>query len=324
MSIFNYTHKISNPRYKLAPCLDSFLIRCRSQSLSSGTIRFYEIKLSKFVSFSLSHGISKVQDITPDTLREYLLFLQDSGHNDGGRHAHFRAIRTFLYWFENEHEPLDWRNPIAKVKAPKVIQKQLDPVPIEDIKELVGICKNTGFTDIRDRAIILFLLDTGVRASELLSLNIEGVDLSTGHCEIRKGKGGKFRKVIIGETTVFSTSIYLEHRQDQNPALFVTHPRNGSHRMEYDGLRSMIKRRSSQAGIDPPSLHSFRRAFALSMIRNGVDLYTLQKLMGHASIDTLKHYLKYTTEDIQRAHKKFGPVDHGLAKSETRLGEKDA
>ena len=315
MPTLNYTHSISKPQIQIASSLNSFQIRCRSQNLSSGTIRFYEIKLSKFVSFVKSIGISEVLDITPTTIREYLLFLQDSGHNGGGRHAHFRAIRTFLYWYENEYEPEDWKNPITKVKAPKVIQEPLDPISLYDIQCLIGICNKTIFTDLRDRAIIFILLDTGVRANELLSLNIEDINLSTGHIQIKNGKGGKYRTVIIGQTSAKSLSTYLDSRCDNNRVLFVTQPQSGSTRLTYFGLRSMIKRRSLLAGINTPTLHSFRRAFALSMLRSGIDLYTLQKLMGHASIDTLKHYLKQTTEDIRRAHERYGPVDNVLSVS---------
>ena len=72
----------------------------------------------------------------------------------------------------------------------------------------------------------------------------------------------------------------------------------------------MIVRRSKTASIQPPTLHDFRRAFAISMLREGVDIYTLAKLMGHSTIDVLKYYLKQTTEDIAKAHRLHGPVDN--------------
>jgi integrase/recombinase XerD len=71
----------------------------------------------------------------------------------------------------------------------------------------------------------------------------------------------------------------------------------------------MINRRSKLADIEAPSIHDFRRAFALAMLRSGVDIFTLAKLMGHSSIDVLKHYLKQTTEDTSLAHRRHGPVD---------------
>jgi len=76
----------------------------------------------------------------------------------------------------------------------------------------------------------------------------------------------------------------------------------------------MVRRRARTADIDSPHLHAFRRAFAISMLRKGVDIFTLAKLMSHESIDVLKYYLKQTTEDIELAHKRFGPVDNWTGK----------
>ena len=101
---------------------------------------------------------------------------------------------------------------------------------------------------------------------------------------------------------------YLRLRRDKKPALWVT--RNGE-RLTYWGLRQIIRRRSFQAGVDTPSIHSFRRAFAVNMLRAGVDIFSLQKLMGHADLQVLRRYLALTTEDIARAHRIGSPVDRG-------------
>ena len=74
----------------------------------------------------------------------------------------------------------------------------------------------------------------------------------------------------------------------------------------------MVRRRSRQADIDPPTLHDFRRAFVIELFREGVDIFTLAKLMGHSTIDVLKHYLKQTTEDTAAAHRRHGPVDNAV------------
>jgi hypothetical protein len=97
---------------------------------------------------------------------------------------------------------------------------------------------------------------------------------------------------------------------DDSPALWVTHPRFGSERLSYDGLRGIIHRRSSDAVEEEPSLHDFRRAFALAMLRNGTDVYTLAKLMGHEGITVLQRYFKQTYQEIEAAHRRAGPVDN--------------
>jgi site-specific recombinase XerD len=99
----------------------------------------------------------------------------------------------------------------------------------------------------------------------------------------------------------------MRHRSDNHPALWVT---DDSERLEYNGLRGILVRRAKQAGIKAPTLHSFRRAFAINMLRAGVDVFSLQKLMGHADLQVLRRYLAQTTEDIAQAHRVGSPVDN--------------
>ena len=289
--------------------LEGFLIDRKAQGVSEGTLHFYEVKFKSFIRYCEIEHIKYVKQITPAGIREYILWLEAAGHNPGGRHAHYRAIRAFLYWYEDEVEPIDWKNPIKKVKAPIKPEDALEPVSIETINKLIDTCNGGSFTDLRDKAILLSLLDTGARAGEFLEINLDDLNQIMGDILIRAGKGGKPRTVFIGKHTRNSVRKYLKIRTDNSPALWTTNPNHGSLRLTYWGLRSMVNRRSNQVSVNPPSLHDFRRAFALAMLRNGVDIFTLAKLMGHTTIDVLKHYLKQTTEDSSLAHRRHGPVD---------------
>ena len=91
----------------------------------------------------------------------------------------------------------------------------------------------------------------------------------------------------------------------------MTHPWAASERLSYDGLRDILKRRAQEAGLEVPSCHDFWRAFALAMLRNGTDIFTLEKLMGHEGITVLQRYLKQTNLDTEEAHYRAGPVDNG-------------
>ena len=290
--------------------LNAFIVCRRSQGVSEGTIHFYNVKFKSFTSFCDSKLISNVSQITTHLLREYLLHLEDAGHNPGGRHAHYRAIRSFLYWYEDEIEPENWKNPIKKVKAPFKPDEPLEPVSIETIQKLLDTCSNESLTDVRDKAILLSLLDTGARANEFLAVDLNDINQVMGDILIRSGKGGKPRRVFVGKKSRKHISRYLGFRKDNSPALWITNPTHGSDRLSYWGLRSMIIRRSNTAGVAAPSIHDFRRAFAIEMLRKGVDIYTLAKLMGHSMIDVLKCYLKQSTEDLAIAHSQNGPVDN--------------
>ena len=289
--------------------IDSFLVDRKAQGLSIETVQFYKKKLNYFAKFCESQAVTQVGQLTPDLLRRYLLGLSD-GHNPGGVHACFRTLRTLLLWVAQEEiMPLDWRNPIHKVKAPKLPNELLEPITLEDVNALVATCKYS-FSGTRDKAMVLGLLDTGARAQEFLNLNLEDVEMATGAVVIRQGKGRKPRMVFLGRKTLRAIRAYFRFRRDTISALWVS---VHGERMTYTALRGLLRRRAQLAGLkEIPTPHDFRRAFALVMLRNGVDVFSLQKLMGHADLQVLRRYLAQTDQDVQTAHMRGSPVDHNL------------
>jgi integrase/recombinase XerC/integrase/recombinase XerD len=249
--------------------------------------------------------VSEIEQIAPDVIRAYLLELEARGANPGGRHAKSRALRAFLTWYQAEAEPDGWTNPITKVKPPKVEVEPIEGISPEDVKRLLAACPDT-FTGIRDRAILLCLLDTGARMREFLALDLADVDTIAGNVVIRKGKNRRPRIVFIGKRTRRALRAYLRLRTDSSPALWVT---SAGDRLAPRSLQSMLERRAAQAGTDAPSPHDFRRACALAMIRAGVDVFTLQRLMGHSDLSVLRVYLAQDANDLERAFEKASPSD---------------
>jgi len=286
--------------------VESFLVDCKARGSSSGTFEFYRKKLRLFTDYCERQVIIRVTQITPYDIRLYLLHLEEKGHNHGGIHAAYRSLRAFLYWWEEEIEPEGWKNPIRKVNAPRVPNKTLEPVELNVVSKMIERCESKTFYGERDKAIILCLLDSGARANEFLMINITDINLFTGNVLIRYGKGEKQRTVFFGRKSRRTVRKYLKLRLDDNDALWVT--RSGD-RLTYWGLRQIIVRRASNAHVTRPSIHSFRRAFALNMLRAGVDVYSLQALMGHSDLQVLKRYLKQTDIDLQNAHALGSPVD---------------
>jgi site-specific recombinase XerD len=171
---------------------------------------------------------------------------------------------------------------------------------------MMEACKGSGFTDVRDRAILFALLDTGARATEFCMIDLDDLDLTTGAILIRQGKGRKPRMVYLVQKSRRAIRAYLRMRHDNDPALWVT---DEGGRLTYWGLRGIINRRAKLARVKPPTAHDFRRAFALNMLRAGVDVFTIRRLMGHASDAVLRRYLALTDQDTRAAHAKGSPVD---------------
>lgn len=289
--------------------VESFLIDRKSQGLSPETIELYTKKLQYFIRYCERQSLTQISQITSDFIRRYLLELSET-HNPGGVHACFRPLRTMLYWIEEEEiMPDGWKNPIRRVKAPKLPTDLIAPIQIEEINLLLKTCQ-ANYSGARDKAMMLGLLDTGARAKEFLNINLEDMDLSTGAVMIRQGKGRKPRMVFLGRKSIRVIRKYLCYRKDNHPALWVSMQ---GERMTYSALRCFLRRRAEKIGLKGiPTPHDFRRAFALIMLRNGVDIFALQKLMGHSDLQILRRYLAQTNQDIHNAHMRGSPVDGSL------------
>ena len=289
--------------------IESFLIDRRSQGLSPDTIEFYTKKLQYFQKYCERQALTQISQLTSDFIRKYLLELSET-HNPGGMHACFRPLRTMLYWIEEEEiMPTGWKNPIRRVKAPKLPTDPIEPVQIEEIHQLLKTCQSN-YAGARDKAMMLGLLDTGARAKEFLNINLEDVDMATGAVMIRQGKGRKPRMVFLGRKTIRAIRGYLRYRHDNYAALWVS---IRGERMTYAALRCLLRRRAEKIRMKSiPTPHDFRRAFALVMLRNGVDIFALQKLMGHSDLQILRRYLAQTDQDIHTAHMRGSPVDSNL------------
>lgn len=275
--------------------IDAFLTDRKAQNLSKHTLRFYKNSLKIFTDYCESQSVKNMNQITPNFLREFILFLDEKGHNSGGINVFFRSIKAFLNWYESEVD--DFNNPIYKVKSPKVIQEPITGISKDEFEALLVACKQTkGFLGVRDYSIISVLMDTGVRAEELCNIELEDVNLPDGSIQIKQGKGRKPRFVFIGKSTRKQIRKYLKLRGKDGTYLFTNRSRE---RLVYSALRQIVRRLCTKAGIKDIGLHNFRRGFTLECLRNGMDLLTISRLLGHTNLTLLARYAKQTTVDLK-------------------------
>lgn len=274
--------------------LKNFIQAKRTENISKNTIKFYEFTLKRFGDYTDSVSIKSIRQITPSSIREYLLFLEQEKLNSGGIHAHFRALRTFMLWYWNEIEP-DYPNPIKKVKAPKLIQEIIQGVSPEQFNLLLSAC-NTN----RDKLVLYLLMDTGIRGSELCDIQIKDINLIQSSILIRMGKGRKSRYVFIGQKTRKQIRKYMSERDTES--LYLLLSRNNE-RFVFSTLRELLKRLGKIAGITGVTAHDFRRAFCLAQLNAGCDLLSLSRLMGDTSLALLNRYANQSAIDIQRKYK---------------------
>lgn len=282
---------------------EEFLTDCSARRLTNHTLRGYKGKLSLFFRWCGEHGIYQLNQISHRDIRQYLINMQEKGASSAYQYGLAKDIRAFLnYCVRDEFLEV---SPFKKVRMPRLEKKVPQALSNMQINKILQSA-----TTERDKAIILFLFDTGVRASELCGIDIADVDLELGEILIRQGKGQKQRFAYIGKRAQAQLERYLTTERSLHKTkepLFLRE--RAPDRLTYHGLKQLLRRLKDTTGINCHA-HSFRRTFAINCLRNGMDIYMLAKLMGHTDIIVLRAYLQITEDDLRAAHRQFGPVDH--------------
>ncbi len=277
-----------------------FILDCKSRRFTRKTLQFYEGRLSLFLRW---HGEDKpLNELTSTDIKKYFISLQERDLSSAYVHSFGRAIRTFCNYCVRDE--LIEKSPFARVKMPQLEKKILPALTSEEVDTILDACINQ-----RDKVIVLLLLDSGLRASEAVKLNVADIDMRTGSVTVHQGKQQKDRTTFIGATTRKAIKLYLMDRNgpETHEPLFVSE--TSGERLTYFGLAQIIKRLRTDAGVHF-SAHTLRRTFAINCLRGGMDIFVLAKLMGHADITVLKQYLDLVKDDLQNAHAKYGPVDN--------------
>lgn len=284
--------------------LEAFLLDGQSRNLSLRTLKYYREQLVWFFEYLPEVTSDSLAQITPHTIRSYLVHLEGKGWSPASRHAAARAIRAFMNYCVND----GWleRSPMDRVRMPRVAANTLPAFDAQQVKELVD-CASTQ----RDKAIILCLLDSGCRASEFLAWDVGDINIRTGTVRVVKTKNRRRRTAYLGRHAR-KELLKLYGTQSIEPDKPVWRSMNTQARLGIAGLQIMLRKLGEQAGVLPCSPHRFRRTFALWSLRNGMDIFTLQRLMGHSDISVLSRYLALVEDDLERSHERFGAVDNFL------------
>lgn len=291
---------------KLTWEIEEFLLDRSARNFTKSTLDWYRRCLEKWAEFCAAHQIESTVDVTASHIRRYLVDLGEQ-HSRGGVVTLFTGLRAFLNWYKAEYAPAQW-NPLDRIKAPKRPKERIEPISLEAFQQLVAQTETRTFSGDRDRALLHLLLDTGIRHQEATDLVVGDIDLQSGQVLIRQGKGQKSRVVYLGAKTRRLLLIYFRHRKEMTPdsPLWISQQGNS---LSKDGLRQVVRRLAQRAGIPEPGMHAFRRAFAVNSLRNGMDLISLQRLMGHANLETIHRYLAQVDDDLRQAHYDYGIVD---------------
>ncbi len=217
------------------------------------------------------------------------------------------AVRSFFGWCLREG--LIDKRPDANLKKPEAQSPEIKPFNREEVQALLKVASRTRHK-FRDVAILLVLLDTGLRATELTRLLVKDVDLKSGEVAVipyNSGRKSHPRHVYLSVASKKAVWRYLAERSDDNPNsnLFLA---NEGRAMDRNSLHLMLNRIAKVAKVRGANPHKFRHTFACEYIRNGGDAFTLQRLLGHSTLEMVRRYLALVQGDIATAHRSASPV----------------
>ena len=269
-----------------------YLLEC-SITLTPEAMRWYRQKLDTFCAWA------KDAPLTTPTINRFLTHLQRTPSVATGAplssytvHGYAQVVKSFVRWAEEN----DLIAKAPRVTMPKVEEKVIEVFSEAQIRQMLQAThqEETPALGHRDRAVLLFLLDTGVRAQEACSLPLVDLHVEGGWAKVL-GKGRREREVSFGQATRVQLLRYLRrYRRGDVPQVFTG---KRGEPLSPSGLDQMIERVSDWAGIEGVrcSAHTFRHTFAVNFLARGGDLYALSRLLGHSSVKTTEIYLRATT-----------------------------
>ncbi len=315
-------------RRELRTAVTAWLSDGKAQGWSQATILDRQSTMDRFC-WWLEHVAQAellLVSLDPDRIRQFLTYVREP--NPTGRfgsnrarakeearpatvNAYFRILRAFSNWCLAEGYFRE--TPLKNVKAPKIPTDQIKPLNREQVQAMIDAARRSQ-APTRNAAILLLLVDSGMRASEILGLVIGSVDRGSGELTVR-GKGNKKRQVYLGANARRALWRYLDTErpdaQSDEPLFIGVGGHQPGTGMTHTGLYEVVRNAGELAGLQGVrcSPHSLRHSFAVNFLRGGGNLFELQQLMGHTDLTVLRRYVALSESDLAQAHRQASPAD---------------
>jgi site-specific recombinase XerD len=312
----------------LKSLVNGFVLTKQTEGKSHRTVEFYSENLKRFLWYASRQWWSDdIRMLTEWHVREFLGYVANErcrwGVEGNGSetcrvrashatvHHYFVVLANFFNWLVREGFVSE--SPMARVRVARPKSRVVKPYTQEEIRRMIAVCDcdyehNARFLGSRNKAIILVLLDSGVRLSELIGIRLEDVNTSNGNIRVM-GKGSKERVVRIGKVAQKAVWRYLMHRPVNGQKQLWLSEEKGP--LSCGGVQCLVRRLKQRAGINGDgSVHRFRHTFALNFLRVDKNVFNLQYLLGHSELEMVRRYTATLgMEDALKAHEKASPAD---------------
>lgn len=281
----------------LTDAYTDFILSRQAMNCTPATLEFYKYTTGVFLAWAEKQGVTSPEEVTARLVRQFIAELAGNGKKDTTLNANARAIRTLVIFWHNE----GYLPELVKFEMPKLAKKRLPVLTANELKKVISAC------NVRDKAIVLFMADSGLRRSETVNLNWGDVNMNNGLVRVKQGKGRKDRASVVGATVRRALLKYrrtVSHEDDM--PLFQS--RTGQ-RFTGSGLRVVYLRLSKKTGIHVTP-HAMRRTMVALSLEAGMDVLHLQGLGGWSSLHMVYHYAQMVDSNLLQAHLKHSPVDN--------------
>lgn len=284
----------------LTEAIEEFLLDQRMKGNSKLTREYYIRSLKLFLAFM---GNMDVRQISLLDCKKYVVSLQDDTRkNTVSVQSYVRALRAFLTWlYNNEYTEM---NIPAKLKLPKAQNTVKDVLTAAEVDRLFSSFNENTFTGLRDLCMISFMLGSGLRRAEVITMKADSLHIDAGYALVT-GKGNKQRNVPIGEYAAKKLRLYMSVRPEAE-YLFTLADGKPLSDVTVKDLFRKLKRRTGIKRLHP---HLLRHTFATMYLTNGGNIYTLQTILGHTSLEMVKKYLHIAPGYVIANFGKYSPID---------------
>ncbi len=273
--------------------LEAFLGAKSVEGCSGRSVKYYAVTLRRF----LNEVEKPLRSMTTDDVRTYLADCQKGGRVSNVTVDNIRRVISSLFsWLEAED--IIYKSPVRRIKKVRSAKCVKPTISDEAMEHLRDCCKTA-----RDLAIVDLLSSTGMRVGELVKLNRSDIDFEGRECVVR-GKGSKERRVYFDAKAKIHLCTYLDERNDDNDALFVS--LNGPHeRLQISGVETRLRELGRDAVHQRIHPHKFRRTMATRAIDKGMPIEQVQILLGHSKIETTLCYAMVDQQNVKRSHRRY-------------------
>ena len=300
----------------LSPAIDSFLsMAAVEKGLAKNTIEAYSRDLCQLTDFLVSRKVSSWQDLKPIHLRSYFSLLRKNGLSARSIARHIVTVRRLCRFMETEQ--LISKNPLPTLFLAPPGRKLPQTLSGDDIRALLSQPDPSDVLGSRDRAMLELLYATGLRVSELVSLQTQQVNFQGNYLAV-KGKGSKMRAVPFGQYASEAVRRYLNEIRPRllkgrsTPFLFIT---RSAKPLSRQAFWKLIRRYALAAAIEKKvTPHTLRHSFATHLLEGGADLRSVQSMLGHADISTTQIYTHVNGARLKEVHRRFHPRERSAGK----------